>query len=91
MYVSYTHTHTHTCMHIEFQELSELRVNLQHKEQQLQDVSKQLHQANKDRVQQAQQLGELQSCLTTCRRQISIAHAAVAAESSKSHRIESDR
>ena len=63
------------------QELNKLRVNLEHKEEHLADTRKHLELANKERLSQAQQLGELQSVLTTCKRQIGLAHAAVTAES----------
>jgi len=63
--------------------LAEIRVSLDHKETQLDSMRKALESANKERYAQAQQLGELQSALSTCRTQISMAHAAVAAESDK--------
>lgn len=65
------------------QEVNEFKLSLQHKEQQLRDMSKQLQQANNDRIQLTQQLGELHSSLTICRKQIGIAHATVSAESLK--------
>ena len=69
--------------HTHIQELSELRSNLEHREEQLKDARKHLELSNKERLMQAQQLGELQSALSTCRQQISMAHAAVAAESDR--------
>lgn len=52
------------------QELHELHLGLKHKEHQLSAVSKQLELMDREKVAQAQQLGELQTALAVCRKQM---------------------
>ena len=52
------------------QELQELRLGLKHKEHQLSAISKQLELMDREKVAQAQQLGELQTALAVCRKQM---------------------
>ena len=52
------------------QELHDLRLGLKHKEHQLSAISKQLDLMDREKVAQAQQLGELQSALAVCRKQM---------------------
>ena len=54
----------------QLQELHELRLGLKHKEHQLSAISKQLELMDREKVAQAQQLGELQTALTVCRKQM---------------------
>ena len=52
------------------QELHDLRLSLKHKEHQLSTISKQLELMDREKVVQAQQLGELQTALAVCRKQM---------------------
>jgi hypothetical protein len=59
--------HTHN---VTLQEVQELRLGLKHKEHQLSAVSKQLELMDREKVAQARQLGELQTALAVCRKQM---------------------
>lgn len=52
------------------QEVHELHLGLKHKEHQLSAVSKQLELMDREKVAQAHQLGELQTALAVCRKQM---------------------
>ena len=52
------------------QEVHELRLGLKNKEHQLSAISKQLELMDREKVAQAHQLGELQTALAVCRKQM---------------------
>ena len=56
-------------MHL-LQEVHELRLGLKHKDHQLSAVSKQLELMDREKIAQAHQLGELQTALAVCRKQM---------------------